>query len=257
MTVLAVTNQKGGVGKTTTVVSLGAYLGAMGERVLLVDCDPQANTTSGVGVTAREGGLYGVLTDGTVVTEAIVPTTNPGVDLLPATAELAGAEIELLDEDDRTGVLVRALSVVRASYACAARLSAVARTHHAERPGRRGRRADPRAMRVSGARGPGSADGDAGTRARQLQSAAAHLRATDDHVRRTHLALAAGDRRGPAPLPEPDLLHGGAAERPAQRGAQLRRVDPAVRPPFARGRGVCQRGTRGGGTRVSAARAAS
>jgi chromosome partitioning protein len=116
VTVLAVTNQKGGVGKTTTVVSLGAYLGAMGERVLLVDCDPQANTTSGVGVTAHEGGLYDVLTDGTVVTEAIVPTTIPGVDLLPATAELAGAEIELLDVDDRTGVLARALSVVRASY---------------------------------------------------------------------------------------------------------------------------------------------
>ena len=71
-------------------MSLGAYLGAMGERVLLVDCDPQANTTSGVGVTAREGGLYEVLTDGTVVTEAERPDHDPRRYLLPATANWPG-----------------------------------------------------------------------------------------------------------------------------------------------------------------------
>lgn len=116
MTVLAVTNQKGGVGKTTTVVNLGAYLGSFGARVLLVDCDPQANTSSGVGVSVEEGGLYDVLIDDVLVDDAIVRTSVPGVDLLPATSELAGAEIELLDVQDRTGILKRALHRVRSSY---------------------------------------------------------------------------------------------------------------------------------------------
>jgi chromosome partitioning protein len=117
VTVLAVTNQKGGVGKTTTVVNLGAYLGSFGSRVLLVDCDPQANTSSGVGVSLSSGGLYDVLTDAAPLADAIVPTAIPGVDLLPSTAELAGAEIELLDAEDRTGVLLGALADVRDRYA--------------------------------------------------------------------------------------------------------------------------------------------
>jgi chromosome partitioning protein len=116
VTVLAVTNQKGGVGKTTTVVNLGAYLGSFGARLLLVDCDPQANTSSGVGVSVEQGGLYDVLIDDVPVESAIVRTSVPGVDLLPATPELAGAEIELLDAQDRTGVLKRALQTVRSSY---------------------------------------------------------------------------------------------------------------------------------------------
>src|SRR5947209_5701079 len=116
VTVLAVTNQKGGVGKTTTVINLGAYLGSFGARVLLVDCDPQANSSSGVGVSIDEGGLYDVLINDAPVADAIVRTGVPGVDLLPATPELAGAEIELLDVPDRSGVLKAALSTVRSSY---------------------------------------------------------------------------------------------------------------------------------------------
>jgi chromosome partitioning protein len=116
VTVLAVTNQKGGVGKTTTVVNLAAYLGSFGARVLLVDCDPQANTSSGVGVSLESGGLYDLLIDGTPIADAIISTAVHGVDLLPATPELAGAEIELLDVANRTGVLKAALASVRSSY---------------------------------------------------------------------------------------------------------------------------------------------
>lgn len=116
MTVLAVTNQKGGVGKTTTVVNLGAYLGSFGARVLLVDCDPQANTTSGVGASVESGGVYDVLTNGVAARDRIVKSDTRGVDLLPSTADLAGAEIELLDADDRTGVLKTAIEPLESAY---------------------------------------------------------------------------------------------------------------------------------------------
>jgi chromosome partitioning protein len=117
VTVLAVTNQKGGVGKTTTVINLGAYLGSFGARVLLVDCDPQANTSSGIGISRDSGGLYNVLIDNQPIADAIIPTALQGVDLLPATPELAGAEVELLDLPDRTGALRAALSAASSSYA--------------------------------------------------------------------------------------------------------------------------------------------
>lgn len=119
MTVLAVTNQKGGVGKTTTVVNLGAYLGAFGARVLLVDTDPQGNTTSGVGHSATRPGLYEVLTGEIEAPDAIVRAQGAAghqVDLLPASDDLAGAEIELLEEPDRTAVLRAALQPVRSAY---------------------------------------------------------------------------------------------------------------------------------------------
>ena len=112
----AVANQKGGVGKTTTVVNLGAYLGAFGARVLLVDCDPQGNTTSGLGVQPNSGGLYDVLLGDVSAGEAIVPSTTSGVDLLPSTPELAGVEIELLREDRPNARLKEALGEVRSRY---------------------------------------------------------------------------------------------------------------------------------------------
>lgn len=116
MTVFAVANQKGGVGKTATVTNVGAYLGAFGARVLLVDCDPQANTTTGLGLRPREGGLYEVLIDSLPAAEAISPTTAKNVELLPATAELAGAEIELLDADGLSVRLRDALAPLRERY---------------------------------------------------------------------------------------------------------------------------------------------
>lgn len=116
MPVFAVANQKGGVGKTTTVVNLGAYLGALGARVLLVDCDAQANTTGFLGVEPDGPSLYDVLIEGVPAGDAVVPTGTQGVDLLPSTPDLAGADIELLQIEGPNGVLKKALAPLRDRY---------------------------------------------------------------------------------------------------------------------------------------------
>lgn len=112
----AVVNQKGGVGKTTTVVNLGAYLAALGSRVLVVDCDPQANSTGYVGAVPQPEGLYEVLVHGEAVRDRIIATGTQGVDLLPSSPELAGAEVELLGQDEPGGRLRAALGGVEADY---------------------------------------------------------------------------------------------------------------------------------------------
>ena len=97
MTTIAISNQKGGVGKTTTAISLGAALAARGPRVLIIDLDPQANATSGLGVGKhRDRAIYGVLLREEPITQAIVPTAVSGLDLLPSSLEMAGAEVELV-----------------------------------------------------------------------------------------------------------------------------------------------------------------
>ncbi len=116
VTIFAVVNQKGGVGKTTTVINLGAYLGAAGKKVLLVDCDPQGNTTGGLGMAAVGCGLYDVLIGGVPAAHASMRTAETGVDLLPSTIELAGAEVELLDFEDRTGRLKTVLDDIKLWY---------------------------------------------------------------------------------------------------------------------------------------------
>lgn len=112
----AVVNQKGGVGKTTTVVNLGAYLAALGSRVLIVDCDPQANSTGFVGASPRIEGLYEVLVHGEPIRERIIATETQGVDLLPSSPELAGAEVELLSRDEPGGRLRSALAGIEEDY---------------------------------------------------------------------------------------------------------------------------------------------
>src|SRR5438093_1604150 len=97
MTVLVVSNQKGGVGKTTTAISLGAAMVERGQSVLIVDLDPQANATSGLGISKeRANGIYGVLLRERPISEAIVPTAVAGLDLVPSGPEMAGAEVELV-----------------------------------------------------------------------------------------------------------------------------------------------------------------
>jgi chromosome partitioning protein len=97
MTVLVVSNQKGGVGKTTTAISLSAALADRGQRVLLVDLDPQANATSGLGIGKGESNtIYSALLKERLITESIVPTGVPGLDLVPSGPEMASAEVELV-----------------------------------------------------------------------------------------------------------------------------------------------------------------
>lgn len=116
--VISIVNQKGGVGKTTTAVNLTAALGFLGQRVLLVDSDPQGNSTSGYGINKRktEKTTYEVLTGEATAAEAIIHTAFRNVDVLPANMNLAGAEIEMIDAVNRERILKNALLPVRGNY---------------------------------------------------------------------------------------------------------------------------------------------
>lgn len=115
--VIVIANQKGGVGKTTTAVNLSACLAVAEKRVLLVDTDPQANATSGVGVNPVEGRtVYEVLLDNLDPTSAIVDTQMPFLSLLPSHINLVGAEIEMVDLAEREHRMAKALARVRDRY---------------------------------------------------------------------------------------------------------------------------------------------
>jgi chromosome partitioning protein len=113
--VLVIANQKGGVGKTTTAINLGTALAAVGERVLLVDSDPQGNASTGLGVgrARRKNTLYDVLMGEKPITEAVVKTDLPGLDLVPADPDLSGVELELGHQSRRSFKLRDALEPVR------------------------------------------------------------------------------------------------------------------------------------------------
>ncbi|MBE3597090.1 MAG: ParA family protein [Hydrogenibacillus sp.] len=116
--IIAIANQKGGVGKTTTAVNLGASLAALGQRVLLVDMDPQGNTTSGIGVSKADVvyDVYDVLINDVPAQNVVKPTNVEQLFILPSTIQLAGAEIELVPTISREVRLKKALQPIRGAY---------------------------------------------------------------------------------------------------------------------------------------------
>lgn len=115
--IIAIANQKGGVGKTTTAINLGGCFGVLEYKTLIVDADPQANATSGVGLDPKNTkNIYECLINGIHPGEIIIPTENPNLDILPSHIDLVGAELEMINMTNREYMLKEALDKIRDDY---------------------------------------------------------------------------------------------------------------------------------------------
>ena len=116
--IIAIANQKGGVGKTTTTINLAAALGVLEKKVLIIDADPQANATSGLGLDVEEieNGTYQLILHAVEVSDAILKTNSPNVSVVPAHIDLVAIELELVDKDDREYMLKNAISEIKNEY---------------------------------------------------------------------------------------------------------------------------------------------
>ena len=114
--IIAVANQKGGVGKTTTSVNLSACLGVLEKKILIIDADPQANATSSFGISDIENGTYQCLEHQKSAIECIQKSSSPNVDVMPAQLDLVAAELELVDKDSREFMLKNALQEIKNNY---------------------------------------------------------------------------------------------------------------------------------------------
>ena len=114
--IFVVANQKGGVGKTTTAVNLGAYLAVKGKKVLLIDFDPQSNLSSSVGADAKKPGIYELITESLEYDSVIQSTTVQNLDIIPANINLTGATVELLEHEEREYFLKKACDKLESLY---------------------------------------------------------------------------------------------------------------------------------------------
>ncbi|QQS37934.1 MAG: ParA family protein [Ignavibacteriales bacterium] len=114
--IISIANQKGGVGKTTTAINLSSLLAAAEKKTLLIDIDPQANSSSGLSVTNQSPSVYEVLIGDNVINEVILNTYMPFLDLLPSNINLVGAEIEMVDMDDRERLMKKRIGDISENY---------------------------------------------------------------------------------------------------------------------------------------------